>query len=179
MPGAHCAIEGCGTCRNQKEYGIFFIPSKKKKDPFTVKWRSEVINIITRDRVVNTELKENLKREKNCVWTCQRHYDDKDIYFYPTRRLLKDGVLPHKNLPEKSIPKTVVAERSTSAIEKREASSASLLSKVEEPKSTYKDFNDFMNRAKLLKLNSWNVSFTNNDYVLFSLVKQGFVLPNY
>ena len=67
----------------------------------------------------------------------------------------------------KSISKPVVVEHSTPAIQKRKASFALLLSKVEVPKSTYNDFNNFMKRAKLLKLKSWNVYFTNNEDVLF------------
>ena len=42
MPGANCVIFGCGTCRNQKEFGIFKLPSGKTED--SRKWREELVS---------------------------------------------------------------------------------------------------------------------------------------
>ena len=122
MPGQNCSIFGCGTCRNQKEYGLFKLPNGQTEAD--TKWRREMLNIITKHRIVDDKLKEKINENK--IWICQKHFDDDQIYFYPTRKTLKEGALPKKNLPVKSIPTTEKVERSNTSILKRESTSSSL-----------------------------------------------------
>ena len=69
MPGANCSIYGCGTSRRNEGVGIFRLPSAK--DDNTKKWRSEILNVISKDRVVNASFKEKI--EKNTVYVCEKH----------------------------------------------------------------------------------------------------------
>ena len=51
MPGANCAIVNCSSSRKDKGVGIFKVPTGK--DDESEKWRAEMLNIITKDRVVD------------------------------------------------------------------------------------------------------------------------------
>ena len=55
MPGENCAIVNCKTSR--ADVGIAFFKVPKEKDNFTKKWASELINVITKDRVVDNKLR--------------------------------------------------------------------------------------------------------------------------
>ena len=71
MPGENCCIVGCGTCRNQKDLGIFKIPSPKD-----MQWRKKVLNIISTYRVIDPLFRKRIETSK--VYICERHYE-KDL----------------------------------------------------------------------------------------------------
>ena len=77
MPGANCAIFGCGTCRNQKEFSLFKLPTPKDEE--YKQWREEMIRVITKDRVPDAAFKERLLKDK--VFICEKHFEDSQIYF--------------------------------------------------------------------------------------------------
>ena len=56
MPGANCAIYGCGTTRRPKYkgIGIFKVPSVQDKEK--AEWRSELTGQILKDRVIDDNL---------------------------------------------------------------------------------------------------------------------------
>ena len=56
MPGANCAVFGCGTCRNEKDVGIFTLPNLNKDD-FYRKWNRDMFNIITKDLIITPAFK--------------------------------------------------------------------------------------------------------------------------
>ena len=114
MPGANCSIFGCSTSRSKTGIGIFEVPLRTTD--FNKKWRQELIAIITKDRVVDASLKHQI--ETNTLHICERHFREEQLYFYPTRKALKEGVHPTLNLPVKSIASPSVS-RSTVAVEKR------------------------------------------------------------
>ena len=72
MPGANCAIFGCGTSRKQK-ISIFKLPNPAKGE-FYKKWNRATLNIITRDRVVDEKLKKLIHENK--LFICERHFDE-------------------------------------------------------------------------------------------------------
>ena len=76
MPGANCAMFGCSTSRKHKDVSLFQIP--RAVDEETKKWRADMLNIITRDRVVDEHFKQKI--EKNKVWICQKHFTEDDMY---------------------------------------------------------------------------------------------------
>ena len=100
MPGSNCSVFGCGTCRNPGDIGIFKIPAPKHE--FHTKRRNDLLAVVTRDRVLDENLKKQIKN--NNVSICEKHFNSDQIYFYPTRKLLKEGAMPTLNLPEKSHP---------------------------------------------------------------------------
>ena len=75
MPGENCSIFGCGTCRNQSVHGIFKIPTAKD---LTKKWRSDMLSIITKDRVVDAKFKKRI--DANKVFICEKHSDKEQLY---------------------------------------------------------------------------------------------------
>ena len=77
MPGANCAIFGCGTCRNQKEFSLFKLPTPKNNEYKF--WREQLINVITKDRVCDAAFKERLV--KDTVFICEKHFGASQIYF--------------------------------------------------------------------------------------------------
>ena len=62
MPGPNCSVFGCGTCRNQSGMGIFKIPAPKHE--FHTKWRNDLLAVVTRDRVLDENLKKQIKNNK-------------------------------------------------------------------------------------------------------------------
>ena len=77
MPGSNCSIFGCNTSRRHKGIAIFRLPNAKK-DEETAKWSKEMLSIITRDRVMDDNLKKMI--EKNNVFVCEKHFREQDIY---------------------------------------------------------------------------------------------------
>lgn len=76
MPGENCSIYGCGTCRNQKVHSLFKIPTAK--DEYTAKWRSDMLSIITKDRVLDTKFKNQISANK--VFICEKHFEESQLY---------------------------------------------------------------------------------------------------
>ena len=68
--------------------------------------------------------------------------------------MLKEGKLPSKNLPVKSVPATVVVPRNTLVIEKRALVSQIDLSK----KLAYADFDAVCKSARLIQVSGWNMT---------------------
>ena len=102
MPGENCSIPGCGVCRGRDIYkgiSIFQIPPKIEGDAGQNKWRSDFLAKIGRE----TDAAFSAQIATNHVYACQRHFDPDDYNVFPTRKKLKFGAIPSKNLPEKSI----------------------------------------------------------------------------
>ena len=76
MPGANCSVFGCGTCRNQKEFSIFKLPSAK--DDYHTKWRNDILHVISRDRVIDSNFKRLISSNK--VYVCEKHFSEGQIY---------------------------------------------------------------------------------------------------
>ena len=112
MPGANCSIFGYVS-------RIFKVPSGT--NAFKSKWRRNLINVITKDRVVDQSLQKQI--ECNKLDICERHFSQDQLWIYDSKTSMKDGVIPTLNLPIKTICSPLPQPRSTSVIEKREESS--------------------------------------------------------
>ena len=77
MPGANCSIVGCSTSRRDKEIAIFRLPTDKNDQ--TRKWRADMLNIITRDRQVDQNLRKQIAN--NALHVCERHFNEEDLYY--------------------------------------------------------------------------------------------------
>ena len=77
MPGDNCSIYGCGTSRSKKYkgVGIFKVPSGE--DPFNTKWREQLIHVVTRNRVIDANLRSQINAKR--IFICQRHFTDEQI----------------------------------------------------------------------------------------------------
>ena len=82
MPGANCAVFGCGSSRYRKlgqaeDISIFKLPNPNKNEIF-YQWNKEILNIITRDRVVTSDFRERI--QKNNIYICEKHFELGDFY---------------------------------------------------------------------------------------------------
>ena len=76
MPGENCAFVGCSSNRRHKEISLFKLPTAK--DETTKKWRREMLNVITKDRVVDANFKKQI--ENDHVYVCEKHFMECDMY---------------------------------------------------------------------------------------------------
>ena len=76
MPGANCSIFGCSTSRREKGVSLFKLPVAK--DLFSTKWREELVSIITRDRVLDADLRRQIREDK--LHICENHFELDKLY---------------------------------------------------------------------------------------------------
>ena len=183
MPGEKCAIFGCSTSR--RNVGMTFFKVPKESDDFKKKWASELINVITKDHVIDSKLQVKINvndKEHKKMWICGRHFSTKQYWVYSNSKKLKEGELPTLHIPKKSIDSLTSHPRTIAAISKREEFQQLLeFSPPSTPSNAYKDFSDFRERVSNLSLGeTWKVqwiesssgkklchaSFKISDYVL-------------
>eukprot|EP00112_Aurelia_sp_Birch-Aquarium-sp1_P022201 Seg6169.2 transcript_id=Seg6169.2/GoldUCD/mRNA.D3Y31 product="hypothetical protein" protein_id=Seg6169.2/GoldUCD/D3Y31 len=99
-----CAFVGCCTNRNsvsETYKGISLFKVTNRKGEYYENWRKEVVNILTKFRVIDASLKHQI--ETNTVCICERHYKPEDIEISTKgRKILCPGALPTENHPNKS-----------------------------------------------------------------------------
>ena len=77
MTGANCSVYNCTVNRKVKGASIFKIPAKSD-DLKRNKWRSDLISVVTRDRVVDAVLRKQI--EENRVHICERHFRQDQLW---------------------------------------------------------------------------------------------------
>ena len=75
MPGANCSIFGCSVSRRTSGIAIFKIPGGN--DEFSSSWREKLVNIITKDRVIDKGLRNQIDKRK--LHICEMHYTEDQI----------------------------------------------------------------------------------------------------
>ena len=75
MPGANCSIFGCGTSRKHAGVGIFRIT--QGQDEKSKETRQAWIDIITKDRVVDTDLRRQI--DNNSLYVCENHFKKEEV----------------------------------------------------------------------------------------------------
>ena len=150
MPGDNCSIYGCPVSRRSKYKGtgIYKVPSGD--DDFAKAWREKLIPIITRNRVLDTALKERIITKK--LYICQRHYRPDQILVNDSRTSVKPGEIPELNLSTKSFPSTSFQPRVSQ--QKRKCLELSSQSSPILSSSVYKSFDAFKVRICILKLST-------------------------
>ena len=81
MTGSNCSIVGCSTSRNANKtlevpIPIMRIPSGKKYGE--EEWRKQMLNIITKDRVIDERFQKMI--DKNDVFVCAKHFKEEELY---------------------------------------------------------------------------------------------------
>ena len=81
MPGANCSIRSCSSSRRSKGISIFNIPKKnlKFKGAEQEKWRNDMINIITRDREIDSDLRRQINEDR--LHICEKHFQPVEMYY--------------------------------------------------------------------------------------------------
>ena len=72
----NCVIYGCGI---SKRHSLSLVKLPGRKTEFYLKWKTEILSIITRDRVVDPDFKALFKNDK--VYICERHFKPEDIEY--------------------------------------------------------------------------------------------------
>ena len=76
MPGNNCSIYGCNSSGRHKGISVFKIPSGN--DSKVIKWRAELVNIVTKYRVVDELLRERIA--SNRIYICEKHFSQDQMW---------------------------------------------------------------------------------------------------
>lgn len=179
MPGENCAIFGCSTSRRHKDISIFKVPLPNSD--FNKTWGEKLINIITKDRVIDKQLRKRIDTFK--LYICERHFSPDQFYVYPTRKSLKEGEIPYLNLPKKSFQTVTISSesRSTTSIKKKREEFLVFqdLSPPPSPSTIYRSFSDFKQRIVKLSLSkSWHDD-VQDTLVIVTCFTTDHILPKY
>ena len=77
MTGGNCSIFGCNTSGRIEFAGTSLLRVTKGKDPFSTQWREKLIAVITKHRVVDERLKEQIRKVN--LFICEKHFESSDI----------------------------------------------------------------------------------------------------
>ena len=75
MPGANCSVYGCYTSRYSRGIAIFSLP--KGQDNYNVQWRRKLIEIITKDRLIESALRKQIASES--LHICERQFKEHEV----------------------------------------------------------------------------------------------------
>ena len=78
MSGENYANVGCSTIRRYKDVSLFKLPAPTTNDEITMSWRKAMLNVITRDKVVDSDFRRQIYNNK--VYICERHFLPGDLY---------------------------------------------------------------------------------------------------
>ena len=78
MPRENCSIVGCSTSRKRKGISISKIPKAKSGVPEHMKWSEDLINVITRNRVIDGILKRKIN-ESNRPHIREKYFKKEEI----------------------------------------------------------------------------------------------------
>ena len=179
MPGENCAIFGCPTSRRHPSISIFKVPLPNNE--VNKKWVCELINIITKDRQVDALLRKRIESRK--IFICERHFSPDQIWVYRTRKLLKEGGMPHLNLKRKVClalthhhhhpPLKFVQLLPFKKVSFKE------ISPPLSPSTVYRNFEDFKRPIVKLSLdNCWQIDIQDTVVIIASTSVQH-ILPKY
>ena len=75
MPGDNCAVPGCSTSRATP--GVALLGMPKKDDEYNVNWRTNIVDMISKIRVVDASLKRQIERKS--LHFCEKHYSEEKL----------------------------------------------------------------------------------------------------
>ena len=75
MPGDNCAIPDCSTSR--ATLGVALLGMLKNDDEYNVNWRKNIVDMVTKTRVVDASLKTQIKRKS--LHFCEKHYREEKL----------------------------------------------------------------------------------------------------
>ena len=70
MPGDNCGIPDCSTFRATP--GLVLLGMPKNSDKYDVNWRKNIVDMITKIRLVDASLKRQIERKS--LHFCEKHY---------------------------------------------------------------------------------------------------------
>ena len=152
MPAKNCAFVECHVYRKKGGYSIFNVP--KGEDEWSKNWRKQLIDIITKYRVVDAKFRCQIKKKNISI--CDRHFtEDMKIHHASGKTTLIPGSLPTLAFPEKSFPPAVAVPRQSDASIKEKILLSPIC--VAPPRPHYSSFEEFKKKMSGLKLESYGV----------------------
>ena len=92
MPGENCAIYGCSSSRRNKGISLWKLPTPNTD--FNKKWRADLLNIVLKDRVMDSNLKRQIETDR--IYICELHFGQDQLYIckyflykYFTKKILR------------------------------------------------------------------------------------------
>ena len=70
MPGANCAVIGCGSCHRTNGIWIFKLPSAK--DDKHKRWHDEWVGELKKTSEVDKDFRRKINEDK--VYACEKHF---------------------------------------------------------------------------------------------------------
>ena len=91
MSGVNCSIQGCHVSRRFKYRGVsikvYTLPSHQVIQ-FETAWRNKkLIDVVTKDRVIDSSLREQIN--KRTIRVCQQHFRPDQYNIHDTSKTLK------------------------------------------------------------------------------------------
>ena len=74
MSGDNCGIPGCSTFRATP--GLVLLGMPKNSDEYDVNWRKNIVDMITKIRLVDASLKRQIERKS--LHFCEKHYPEEN-----------------------------------------------------------------------------------------------------
>ena len=100
IPRENCVLPKCITSKKDKRSSLFKVPTPGKTNNESIQWTKDLIDIILKYRAKDQSL---IKRMQSYIlYICEGHFTLDQIYFYPTRKILREGALLTLNFSRKS-----------------------------------------------------------------------------
>lgn len=74
----NCAIVGCSIILRHKDISLFKLPTAKANGETSMSWRKTMLNVITKDRLVESDFQQQINKKK--VYVCERYFLPSDTY---------------------------------------------------------------------------------------------------
>ena len=75
MTGSNCAMLNCHNSRRKPGVAILRVPTGD--DEWSASWRNDIINVVTRDRVIDKALKERIQKKN--IFICEEHFSEDQL----------------------------------------------------------------------------------------------------
>lgn len=169
----NCAFPGCPVQRiaKYKDMSLFKIPQRKNE--FYTKWRKDLVDVLSRYRVMDTKLKQQIMECEKTICFCERHFAPEDMELTKNgHKTLRLEALPTINLPMKSQDKLKTERRQI--IRQSEVNDTMNSTR----QYYYENFADLCKRVASLKLNDWYITVSGND-IIFKRFSPPCIVPNF
>ena len=86
----------------KKQLGIAIFKLPAGKDDYSTNWCSKLVDIITKDPLIDSQLRKQIENRK--LHICERHFTEDCLNHHPSKTTLIPGSIPTLCLPQKSLP---------------------------------------------------------------------------
>ena len=151
-----CAFPTCPVSRTKKYNGISLFQLPKRKAEFYSTWRKQLLDILSKYRVMDATFKKEIMDCKITLHICERHFTKEDMEFTPTGiKTLRLQALPTINLPARTLETPKPEERRP--IHRTAVPEIDIDFNVVS-QYRYQSFAELCKRVERCKLDDWTIS---------------------